>query len=103
MCNRGKAFLFLLVLLPVLHLDEWRDGGVLHPSKHVTERRNRSYFTLACTFGCASWPISTSDGRLPTKNFSVIFLERVSSPPPTFHFQSQFYSVTQVRALDYHP
>ena len=73
MCSRGRAFLFWLFSLPVLHLDEWMDGGVLHHSKHVTEKRNRSYFTLACTFGCASWPMFTSDGRLPTKNSSVIF------------------------------
>jgi len=26
MCNRGTAFLFLLVSLPVLHLDGWIDG-----------------------------------------------------------------------------
>jgi hypothetical protein len=84
-------------------MDRWMDGGVLHPSKYVIERKNRYYFTLACTFSCASWPISTSDGRLPTKSSSVIFLERVSSPPPAFHFQSRLYSITQVRALDYHP
>ena len=89
----------VLVSLTTSFTTGWMDGGVLHHSKHVTERRNRSYFTLACTFGCASWPIFASDSRLPTKNSSAIFLESVSSPSPAFHFQSQLYPITQVKVI----